>query len=121
MFPDLPLIKGDRERGIEKYDRLKEQKVRVWDDLSLWVPLSMDAFMQISNAKSLAAGFEYAPLEQSIDACLAWHTEQGDPNIAFGMGTEPIGLERSRKLEMQKLSCTCCIRIQRDKNAHANF
>lgn len=79
---------------------LKEHGVRAWDDLPLWVPISMDAFMQISNAKSLAAGFEYTPLEKSIDACLAWHAEKGDPKIVFGFGDEPVGLERTRELEL---------------------
>lgn len=81
---------------------LKENGVQAWDDLPLWAPLSDDAFMQISNSKSVAAGFNYTPLERTIDDCLLWHKEHGDPDITFGIGEEPVGLEKSRELKVTR-------------------
>lgn len=79
---------------------LRENKVWAWDDLPLWAPISDDAFMQISNKKSLAAGFQYSALEDTIDQCVAWNKEKGNSNMVFGIGEEPIGLEKSRELEV---------------------
>ncbi|NNE99883.1 MAG: NAD-dependent epimerase/dehydratase family protein, partial [Pyrinomonadaceae bacterium] len=46
---------------------LRKNKVRSFDDLPLWAPLSEDkGFMQISMEKANAAGYEYTPLEETI-------------------------------------------------------
>jgi len=81
-------------------DQLREQQVYPWSGLPLWAPTSDDYFMEISNAKALAAGFTYSPIEKTIGDCLAWHNKQGDPNLLFGKGAEPVGLERTRELEV---------------------
>ncbi len=81
-------------------EKLREQKVYAWSDLPLWAPTSDDYFMEISNTKALASGFSYTPIEETIDDCLAWNKKQGLPNLIFGTGDEPIGLERSRELEV---------------------
>ena len=81
-------------------DFLRGHEVYAWNDLPLWAPISDDYFMQINNSKAIAAGFTYTPLEQSIDNCLAWHRKQGKADIVFGKGEEPIGLERSKELQV---------------------
>ncbi|WP_430967325.1 NAD-dependent epimerase/dehydratase family protein [Spongiimicrobium sp. 2-473A-2-J] len=79
---------------------LSTQEVYAWSDLPLWAPISDDYFMQIGNAKSIAAGFSHTPLEKTLDDCLAWHQQEGNPNIVFGTGEEAVGLERARELEV---------------------
>lgn len=79
---------------------LREQKVYPWSDLPLWAPTSDDYFMEISNTKALAAGFSYTPITKTIDDCLSWYKKEGDLNILFGKGEEPVGIERTRELEV---------------------
>ncbi len=81
-------------------DFLKDHEVSAWNDLPLWAPISDDHFMQVSNSKSLSAGFTYTPLEKTIDDCLAWHHKHGNDEIVFGKGEEPVGLERSKELNV---------------------
>ncbi|MBP6596688.1 MAG: NAD-dependent epimerase/dehydratase family protein [Arenimonas sp.] len=53
---------------------LAEQKVAPWSDLPAWVPAEGDyaGFGQISNARAVAAGLGYRPLEQTVGDTLAW-------------------------------------------------
>ena len=71
-----------------------------WSDLPLWAPTTDDYFMEISNAKALAAGFNYTPFTKTDDNCLDWHKKYGDPDIVFGQGDETVGLNRERELEV---------------------
>ncbi len=81
-------------------EQLYEQEVYAWSDLPLWAPTTDDYFMEISNAKSLAAGFTYTSLSKTIDDCLAWQKKQANQEIQFGEGEDPVGLERSRELSV---------------------
>ena len=83
-------------------EQLRDQQVYPWSDLPLWAPTTDDYFMEISNAKSLAAGFTYAPFTKTVEACLDWHKKQGDTDIIFGQGEESVGLERERELKVIK-------------------
>ncbi|MGI9552959.1 MAG: NAD-dependent epimerase/dehydratase family protein [Aurantibacter sp.] len=93
-------LKSSSELHWSSQEILRAQEVYAWNDLPLWAPISDDYFMQISNSKSLAAGFTYTPIAKTIDDCLSWVQEQGDPDIVFGVGEEPIGLERRRELKV---------------------
>lgn len=91
-------LNSNSELVWSSQDQLREQQVYPWSDLPLWAPTTDDYFMQISNAKSLAAGFTYTPLSTTIDNCLTWYKKNGNPDIKFGQGDEPVGLERAREL-----------------------
>ena len=81
-------------------EELEALGARPWVHFPLWAPLSDDAFMQISPAKWLAAGFSHTPLEQTIADCLAWHEEQGFSMAELGPEGNGMGLERERELEL---------------------
>jgi 2'-hydroxyisoflavone reductase len=92
-------------------DFLKEHKVRSFDDLPLWAPLSEDkGFMQISMKKAVSAGFQFTPMEQTIDDCLKWFALHHPNDFDFSMAEEAVGLSRSkeamliRKLRSKKKS-----------------
>ena len=93
-------LKSDSELVWSTQDKLQELKVYPWSDLPLWAPPSDDYFMEISNVKAVAAGFKYTPIEKTISDCLAWYKQQGKPDIVFGTGESPIGLERGRELQI---------------------
>ena len=93
-------LKSDSELVWSSKDKLQELKVYPWSDLPLWAPTSDDYFMEISNTKSVAAGFNYSSLKKTIDACLAWHNTHGEPNIVFGTGENAVGMERERELQL---------------------
>ncbi|NAS14316.1 NAD-dependent epimerase/dehydratase family protein [Poritiphilus flavus] len=82
---------------------LSQNKVYAWESLPLWAPITDDYFMKIGNSKSVAAGFTYASLGKTIEDCLQWHRENGDPNITFGQGDQPIGISREKELEVIKI------------------
>lgn len=81
-------------------DYLRAQGVRSFDDLPLWAPLSEDrGFMQISNEKLHAVGFEFSSLEQTIGDCLAWFAESYPAGLEFGISARPgLDLEREQAL-----------------------
>lgn len=81
-------------------DYLRAQGVRSFDDLPLWAPLSEDrGFMQISNEKLHAVGFEFSSLEQTIEDCLAWFAESHPKGLEFGVSVLPgLDLEREQAL-----------------------
>lgn len=77
---------------------LKKNKVRSFEDLPLWAPLSEDkGFMQISAQKANAAGFEYSPLGKTIDDCLSWYEKKKNQK-----GDTPTGLKRAKEVELLK-------------------
>ena len=93
-------LNSNSELYWSSQDLLRDHEVYAWNDLPLWAPVSDDHFMQVSNSKSLSAGFTYTPLEKTIDDCLAWHRKHGNDDIIFGKGEEPVGLERSKELNV---------------------
>ncbi|MCW5516911.1 NAD-dependent epimerase/dehydratase family protein [Muriicola sp. Z0-33] len=93
-------LKSPSELVWSTQAKLQELNVYPWSDLPLWAPTTDDYFMEISNAKAVAAGFEYTPIEKTISDCLAWYNKQGAPDVTFGEGNEPVGMERARELEV---------------------
>ena len=92
---------SDSELYWAEEDFLRTNKVRSFEDLPLWAPLSEDrGFMQISMEKANSAGFQYRPITETIDDCLNWFEKEYNGDLAFGAGDYPVGLERSRELEL---------------------
>ena len=82
-------------------DFLRANNIRSFEDLPLWAPLSEDrGFMQISQEKMLASGFQHSPIENTLDDCLAWLDHNGMPDPEFGTEERPVGLSRERELEL---------------------
>lgn len=77
---------------------LVSNEVEAFSDLPLWTPLSYDAFMQISNERLIQTGFEFTPIESTLEDCMKWFREEMDDDIRFGAGDVEIGLEREREL-----------------------
>jgi len=59
---------------------LLDQEVKPWSELPLWIPNApADAgFMRMSNAKAVAAGLTFRPVEETARATLAWFKAQPD-------------------------------------------
>jgi 2'-hydroxyisoflavone reductase len=81
-------------------DFLITNMVSPFSDLPLWTPLSEDAFMQISNEKLVQTGFEFIPLNSTLEDCMKWYRNNMDENIKFGTNENDIGLNRSKELEL---------------------
>lgn len=81
---------------------LENHEVYAWEHLPLWAPTSDDFFMEVNNAKAVAAGFSYSPLEKTLDDCLAWCGTNGNPNMIFGVGEEPVGITSQKEKEVIK-------------------
>lgn len=80
---------------------LAENEVYSFSDLPLWAPLSEDrGFMQISNDRLMALGFEFTPISSTLDDCMKWNKSQNSNSLQFGIKGNEIGLERSRELEL---------------------
>jgi 2'-hydroxyisoflavone reductase len=81
-------------------DFLITNNVSSFSDLPLWTPLSEDAFMQISNEKLVQTGFEFTPIELTLEDCMKWYRNNMDEKIKFGTNEIDIGLERTKELEL---------------------
>ena len=82
-------------------DFLAENNVSSFSDLPLWAPLSEDrGFMQISNNKLSQTGFEFTPVNSTLEDCMKWFRLNMDDNIKFGTKVVDVGLERSKELEL---------------------
>jgi 2'-hydroxyisoflavone reductase len=57
---------------------LLAMKVQPWSDLPVWIPDTPDhaGFMRTSNAKAVAAGLRFRPVEQTARDTLAWFNAQ---------------------------------------------
>ena len=57
---------------------LREQKVRAWSDMPVWVPTTPETagFSRRSNKKAIAAGLTFRPLAQTALDTLAWFKAQ---------------------------------------------
>ena len=93
-------LASDSQLVWSSREQLEALGARPWVHFPLWAPLSDDAFMQISAAKALAAGFNHTPLEQTLSDCLAWHSQQGFSEAELGPEGNGMGLERERELEL---------------------
>ncbi len=79
---------------------LATQGIASFSDLPLWAPLSEDrGFMQISNQKLLNTGFQYRPITETIDDCMAWHQDRID-KLEFGTEQTGLGIQRTRELQL---------------------
>ena len=82
-------------------DFLRINKVRSFEDLPLWAPLSEDrGFMQISNQKSLVTGFQYTPWQATLKDCLKWQDQKKKNNPQADTPDNSVGLKRSRELQL---------------------
>lgn len=82
---------------------LAENKVRSFEDIPLWAPLSEDrGFMQISMDKANTAGFRHRPLKKTLKDVLAWFENEHDEGYQFGTKYESVGLDRERELALLK-------------------
>jgi len=72
---------------------LRENKVRSFDDLPLWIPLSEDpGFMQISSAKADQYGFNYTDLDHTYRDILDWYGQGLGGTHQFGRQHNSVGL-----------------------------
>ena len=53
-------------------DFLREREVEPWTGLPLWVPAAAQAFLTLDNARAVAAGLRFRPLEDTARDTLAW-------------------------------------------------
>jgi 2'-hydroxyisoflavone reductase len=72
---------------------LREQKVRAWSDMPVWVPgtAEMAGFARRSNRKAIAAGLTFRPLAQTALDTLAWfkaQTPERQATLASGIKPE---------------------------------
>lgn len=93
-------FKSDTKLIWASEDFLNTNNVSPFNDLPLWTPLSEDAFMQISNEKLVQTGFEFTPIESTLEDCMSWFRESSDKEIEFGTDSVGIGLHRIKELEL---------------------
>ena len=78
---------------------LLEQSVEPWMELPLWVPAELEAFLQKSVAKAVAAGLRFRPIEDTARDTLAWARESGAQLVTETQyGT--AGLDSAREAEL---------------------
>ena len=78
---------------------LLEQSVEPWMELPLWVPADLEAFLQKSVAKAVAAGLRFRPIEDTARDTLAWARESGAQLVTETQyGT--AGLDSAREAEL---------------------
>jgi 2'-hydroxyisoflavone reductase len=71
---------------------LREQKVRAWSDMPVWVPTTPDTagFSRRSNKKAVAAGLTFRPLAETALDTLAWFKSlPADRQAALKAGIKP--------------------------------
>jgi 2'-hydroxyisoflavone reductase len=56
---------------------LIERDVAPWVQLPLWVPSDMAGMLAASNARALAEGLAFRPMEDTIRDTLAWDRTRG--------------------------------------------
>jgi 2'-hydroxyisoflavone reductase len=72
---------------------LEKQSVQPWSDMPAWVPHQGETagFMHVSNAKALAAGLTFRPIEDTAKATLDWFRTQPEDRqqkLRAGIGPE---------------------------------
>ena len=95
----LAACPGDAEPVWVDEAFLLEQGVEPWMELPLWVPADLEAFLQKSVAKAVAAGLRFRPIEDTARDTLTWARETG-----AGLVTETqygtAGLDPAREAEL---------------------
>jgi 2'-hydroxyisoflavone reductase len=80
---------------------LRENQVRSFDDMPLWIPLHEDpGFMQISNIKSEKYGFVHSKLSSTYSDILKWFQQGLDGSHQFGRENDSVGLTIQREQEL---------------------
>jgi 2'-hydroxyisoflavone reductase len=78
---------------------LLEQGIGPWMELPLWVPRDVEAFLQMSVARALAAGLRVRPIEETARDTLSWARETGAQLVTETQyGT--AGLDAAREAEL---------------------
>ena len=68
---------------------LLEHKVEPWSEMPVWLPEKESALDTCSNARAIAAGLKFRPIEDTIRDTLAWaRTRPGD--YAWRAGMSPV-------------------------------
>jgi len=67
---------------------LLAQGVTPWSELPLWVREEDNAFMEARDAKAIAAGLAYRPLDETVRDTLAWDRARGDTPMLAGLPAE---------------------------------
>ena len=82
---------------------LRENNIKSFSDMPLWVPLSEDrGFMQISNQKLMNTGFQLSPISDTLNDVMKWYSENLPSDIDFGSEETGVGLSRLRELQLIK-------------------
>jgi 2'-hydroxyisoflavone reductase len=102
MMEMLQRVRAATTSGPKLYwvpvDFLREQKVRAWSDMPVWVPTTPETagFSRRSNRKAIAAGLTFRPLAQTALDTLAWFKAQPPERQAkLASGLKP---EREREV-----------------------
>ena len=62
--------------------------VTPWSELPLWVREEDSAFLETGNARAVAAGLTFRPLEETVKDTLAWDRTRGDAALRAGLAPE---------------------------------
>ena len=90
---------GDAELVWVDEAFLLEQGVGPWMELPLWVPADLEAFLQMSVAKAVAAGLRFRLLEETARDTLAWARETG-AELVTKTEYGSAGLDPAREREL---------------------
>jgi 2'-hydroxyisoflavone reductase len=94
---------GNRARLVWVPDAfLAAQGVRFWSDLPMYLPVARvrkPGFMQVSNARALAAGLRLRPLADTVADELKWFAA-AFPGREFGVAPSDKGMDRARELRV---------------------
>jgi 2'-hydroxyisoflavone reductase len=67
---------------------LVAQGVTPWSELPLWVLEEDNAFLEAGNARAIAAGLGFRPLDETVEDTLAWDRTRGDSELRAGLGAD---------------------------------
>jgi 2'-hydroxyisoflavone reductase len=67
---------------------LVAHRVTPWSELPLWVPEKNNAFLETGNAKAVASGLTFRPLEETAKDTLAWAWPRRDSALRAGLAPE---------------------------------
>jgi 2'-hydroxyisoflavone reductase len=95
----LAACPGDAEPVWVDEAFLLDQGVGPWMELPLWVPADVEALLQMSVAKAVAAGLRFRALEETARDTLAWARETG-AELVTKTEYGSAGLDPSREAEL---------------------
>ena len=80
---------------------LRENQVRSFDDMPLWVPLHEDpGFRQISHLKANNHGFQHSSLNSTYADILSWFEQGLGGTHQFGREHDSVGLTIQKEKEL---------------------